>query len=157
MAEATSCVQCSTPLQRQSIGSVTGEEGVLRIAVADFPVLVCERGHRQFITRDFPRKLLEQLAGDKTGLPEGKKRGLLFKKLHCGQCDVLLEIEAASRSFACDVRPEEGAALHVELTLPVYTCPACKCEQLRERGEIEGLVPTALAQAFRGAGILPPR
>lgn len=157
MAEATSCVQCSTPLQRQSIGTVAGEEGVLRIAVADFPALVCERGHRQFINRDFPRRLLEQVAGDRTGLPECGKRGFLFKKLHCSQCDVLLEVEAASRSFACDVRPEEGAVLHVEFTLPVYTCPACKCEQLRDRGGIEGLVPTALAQAFRGAGILPPR
>lgn len=156
MADTTSCKQCNTPMQAQSIGSLTGEEGVLRIAIADFPALVCERDHRQFITRDFPLKLMEQLAdGNKTGLPAGKKQGLLFKKLHCSRCDALLEIAAMPRTFACTATVAD-AALRVELTVPVYVCPACKCEQLRESGEIEGLVPAALAHAFQGAGIRPP-
>ena len=80
---------------------MTGESDyLLRIVIADFPALVCERSHRRFITRDFPMKLLEQVAGsDRTGLPAAKKHGFLFKKLHCNQCDVLLEVEATPRSF----------------------------------------------------------
>lgn len=156
MADTTNCKQCNTPMRLQALGSVAGEEGVLRIAIADFPVLECERSHRQFIHRDFPAKLLEQVAdGGKPGLPAARKQGFLFKKLHCKQCDALLEVEPAPRTFACTAAVDD-ASLHVELTVPVFVCPACKCEQLRDDGEIDELVPTALAHAFQGAEIRPP-
>ena len=43
MAEANICRQCSTPMQLQSIGAVSGEDGILKVSVSDFPALVCER------------------------------------------------------------------------------------------------------------------
>ena len=156
MAEANICRQCSAPMQLQSIGTVAGEDGVLKISVSDFPALVCERGHRQFISRDFPMKLLEKLAdGDKTGLPAGKKQGLLFKKCHCGKCGEPLGADGESRPFGFDVKLVDAPQMRVEFTLPVYKCAACGEQQLRDRGEIEGLVPAALAHGFQAAGFRP--
>ena len=156
MAEANICRQCSAPMQLQSIGTVAGEDGVLKISVSDFPALVCERGHRQFISRDFPMKLLEKLAdGDKTGLPAGKKQGLLFKKCHCGKCGEPLGADGESRPFGFDVKLADAPQMRVEFTLPVYKCAACGEQQLRDRDEIEGLVPAALAHGFQAAGFRP--
>jgi len=156
MADSINCKQCDTPLRLQLVSTIAGEEGVLKITVADFPALVCERSHRHFVSQDFPRQLLEQVAdGDKTGLPAGKKRGLLFKKYHCGQCDERLAAEGEPRPFGFYVQLPDLQPLRVEFTVPVYHCTACGQEQLREQGEMEGLAPAALAHAFQGAGIKP--
>jgi ribosomal protein L34E len=156
MAEASICKQCSAPMQLQSIGTVAGEDGVLKISVSDFPALVCERGHRQFVARDFPVKLLENVAAsDKTGLPAGKKQGLLFKKYHCGRCGEPLGAEAEARPFGFDVNLADAPQMRVEFTVPVYKCTACGEQQLRDRAEIEALVPAALAHGFQAAGFKP--
>lgn len=156
MAISSNCKQCDAPMRLQSIGSVAGEEGALKVSIADFPALMCERGHRKFITRDFPLQLLEQVAsGDKTGLPAGKKQGLLFKKYYCGQCGNPLTAESAPRPFGFDVKLADVPPIRVELTVPVYKCSSCGKEQLRQRGEIEELAPAALAHVFQGAGINP--
>lgn len=155
MADTINCRQCSTPVRRQTIGNITGEEGILRVTVGDFPALVCERGHRRFITRDFPVQLLGHVSGIKTGLPVAKKQGLLFKKLHCSQCDVLLGADSATRTFTSGTTIGD-AAMQIELALQVQVCPACKCEQLRDGDAVAGLASTALAHAFQGAEIRPP-
>ena len=104
MAEAPICNQCSTPMHPQSIGTISGEDGILKVSVSDFPALVCERGHRHFIARDFPMKLLEKLAEcDKTGLASSKKQGLLFKKYHCVKCGEPLGAEGEPRAFGFEV------------------------------------------------------
>lgn len=156
MADSNNCKQCSAPMQLKSIGTITGDEGVLKISIAEFPVRTCERDHRQFVSRDFPMQLLEQItAGDKTGLPAGKKRGLLFKKYHCGKCDAPLGPAGEPRPFGFDVQFADGVPMHIEFTLPVYTCASCGQQQLRERSEPEELAPAALAHAFQAAGIKP--
>jgi hypothetical protein len=156
MAENSNCKQCDAPMRLQSIGPLAGEEGVLKVSIADFPALACDRGHRRFITRDFPLQLLKQVASeDKIGLPAAKKQGLLFKKFHCGQCGALLGAENNPRPFGIDVKLADVPSIHVDLTVPVYRCPSCGKEQLRQRGEIEELAPAALAQVFQGAGIKP--
>ena len=156
MAGANICKQCSAPMQQQSIGAVTGEDGVLKITVSDFPVLACERGHRQFIARDFPMQLLEKIAeGNRTGLAAGKKQGLLFKKYHCGKCGEPLGADSEARPFSFDVKLPDAPQMRVEFTLPVYRCAACGEQQLRDHGEIGGLVPAALAHGFQAAGLKP--
>ncbi len=156
MTDSNNCKQCSAPMKLESIGAVAGEEGVLKISIVDFPVKTCERGHRQFVSRDFPMQLLEQTTnGDKTGLPSGKKRGLLFKKYHCGKCDAPLAAAGVQRPFGFDVKLADVPQMRIEFTLPVYTCASCGQEQLRERSEAEELAPAALADAFQAAGIKP--
>jgi len=156
MAENSNCKQCDTPLRLKIISPVAGEEGVLKVSITDFPGLECERGHRQFITRDFPMQLLEQVtSGDRTGLPVGKKQGLLFKKHHCGKCGEALGADGEPRPFAFDVKIADASQMRVELTVAVFKCASCGQEQLRESDEIEGLAPAALAHAFQAAGIKP--
>ncbi len=156
MADSINCRQCDTPMGLKIISPVNGEEGVLKISIADFPGLECQRGHRQFITRDFPMQLLEQVSsGDRIGLPAGKKQGLLFKKHHCGKCGVVLTGDGEPRPFVFDVQVEDASKMRVELTVPVYRCVSCGQEQVRESGEVEGLAPVALAHAFQAAGIQP--
>jgi len=156
MTDSINCKQCDTSMRQESLGFVAGEEGVLKISVADFPALVCERGHRQFVSRDFPMQFLEQVASDnRTGLPKGKKLGLLFKKYQCGKCGEVLAKDSESRPFGFDVQLADLPKMRVEFTVPVYKCPSCGLEQLRANDEIVGLVPAALAHAFQSAGIKP--
>ena len=156
MAEAINCRQCDTPMGLKIISPVNGEEGGLKVSIADFPGLECQRGHRQFITRDFPMQLLEQVSsGDRIGLPAGTKQGLLFKKHHCGKCGAVLTGDGEPRPFFFDVQIEDASNMRVELTVPVYRCVSCGQEQVRESGEVEGLAPVALAHAFQAAGIQP--
>lgn len=156
MADSINCKQCGEPMRFRSIDSVTGEEGVLKISIAGFPTLECERGHRQFFARDFPIQLLEQVAADdRTGLPAGKKQGLLFKKYHCGKCGAQLTSESAPRAVGYDVKIADIPKMRVELTVPVYKCASCGQEQLRAAGEMEELAPVALAHVFQAAGIKP--
>lgn len=156
MADTVNCKQCDTSMQPQSISSVSGENGVLKVSIADFPVLVCERGHRNFLSGDFPLRLLKEItAREKALLPSGKKKGLLFSKYHCGKCGELLAVENQPRPFEFDVRLTDIPQLRVALTMPVYKCASCGQEQLRDQGEIEGLAPTALAHAFQAAELKP--
>ena len=157
MAETTHCKQCSEPMHRQVIGTLSGEDGALKIAVANFPALVCGRGHRQFITGDFPIKLLQQvMKGDNGGLPAGKKQGMLFKKYQCSGCGAALGSDGAPRAIGREVSVAEDAELHVEMTVPVYTCTSCGREQLRSSDEIAGHAPAALAHLFQAANLKPP-
>jgi len=156
MAENANCKLCDTPLGLKIISPVAGEEGVLKVSIADFPGLECERGHRQFISSDFPMQLLEQVtSGDRVGLPAGEKQGLIFKKYQCGKCGEPLGTEGEPRPFGFDVTIAGATKMRVELTVPVYKCNSCGQEQVREAGEIEGLAPAALAHAFQAAGIKP--
>lgn len=157
MAETPHCRQCHEPMHQKAIGTLAGEEGPLRIEVADFPALVCERGHRQFITNDFPMKLLQEvMKGDGGGLPTGKKQGLLFKKYQCSACGAPLGSDASPHAIERDVSVADDTRLHVEITAPVYTCTSCGKEQLRASDDVTGRVPAALAHAFQAANLKPP-
>lgn len=156
MADNTHCKRCDAPMRLQALDSVSGEDGILKVAIRGFPVLVCERGHRRFIARDFPVRLLHEVAArEKSVLPAGKKQGLLFRKYHCGKCGEQLAAVSQARPFEFDVKLADAPQFRVALTVPVYKCPSCGQEQLRDHGEIEGLAPSALAQAFQAAELKP--
>lgn len=156
MADVIRCRQCDSPMQQRAIDAVSGEDGVLKVSLANFPVLECERGHRRFIADDFPVRLLEEIAVREKGvLPSGQKKGFLFGKYHCGKCGGLLAVENQPRLFEFHVGLTDAPRFRVALTMPVYKCPSCGQEQLRDQGEIEGLAPSALAHAFQVAGLKP--
>lgn len=156
MTDIISCKQCNAPMQQRSIKTVSGEDGVLKVSLVNFPVLECERGHRKFIAGDLPVRLLREIAArEKGALPSGKKKGFLFSKYHCGKCGELLAAESQPRPFEFDVELTGIPQFRVALTMPVYQCPSCGQEQLRDQGEIEGLAPPALAHAFQAAELRP--
>lgn len=155
MADADNCKRCDAPMRMGLVDRMSGEDGVLRVAISDFPVMTCERGHRRFIAGDFPARLLKEVTVSKVLLPSGKKKGLLFAKYRCGKCGEVLADAGESRPFEFSVALADAPQFRVELTVPVYRCTVCGQEQLRDREEIEGLAPAALAQAFQGAELRP--
>lgn len=156
MAVRTKCSQCSGELHAETIASMSGEEGALKVTLSGFPVLVCERGHRHFMVPDFPLKLLKQVRDDdEASLPSGRKKGLIFKEYLCGKCGEKLGPEARTKPFGFDVGVDDFPKFRLQLNVPVYTCPACGHEQLRDREEVKALTPAAIAQGFQAAGLRP--
>ncbi len=156
MANGSKCRQCHTDMHPETIGTVSGEDGALKISMSGFPVMVCERGHKHFIAPDFPMKLLQHVATeDAVKLPAGKKKGLIFKDYLCGKCGEKLASTAESKPFGLDVKIGESPQFRVELNVPVYKCEACGIEQLRDREEVQAQTPAALAHGFQAAGLKP--
>ncbi|HXV09360.1 MAG TPA: hypothetical protein VD839_01010 [Burkholderiales bacterium] len=156
MSVRAKCRQCSGELHAETIDSMSGEEGTLKVTLSGFPVMVCERGHRHFMVPDFPLKLLKRVTGDdEASLPSGRKKGLIFKEYLCGKCGERLGPEAHTKPFGFDVGVDDFPKFRLQLSVPVYTCPACGHEQLRDREEVRALTPVAMAQGFQAAGLKP--
>ncbi|MBX9812211.1 MAG: hypothetical protein K2Y16_11470 [Burkholderiales bacterium] len=157
MADSTKCKRCEAGMRLQSIGAVSGEQGVLKVTFPQLPALVCPNGHKRFAVPEFPIILLDHLAGeDETSLPSGKTRGLIFKDYRCGSCGAKLAGgDGQARTFGFDIRVKDIPAFRVELTAPVYKCPSCAKEQLRSLEEIQMLTAPAMAHAFEAAGLKP--
>ncbi len=156
MAVRTKCRQCSSELHAETIASMSGEEGVLKVTLSGFPVMVCERGHRHFMVPDFPLKLLKRVTGeDEAWLPSGRKKGLIFKEYLCGKCGKKLGPDAHVKPFGFDVGVDDFPKFRLELNVPIYTCNSCGQEQLRDREEVKALTPAAMAQGFQAAGLKP--
>lgn len=156
MADSRKCRQCHTDMHPDTIASLAGEDGVVKISVSGMPVMVCERGHKHFVQPDFPMKVLQHVADEEeVKLPAGKKKGLIFKEYLCGKCGEKLGAEAATKPFGFDVKVDDHPQFRVELNVPVYKCSACGREQLRDRGEVQELTPAALAHGFQAAGLKP--
>jgi len=121
------------------------------------PVLTCQEGHRQFVSPEFPRWLVDHLMQeDETKLPSGREEGLLFKRYRCAECGAELGKTPERReTFGFDLALLDLDPFRVELTVPVYKCPACSREQLHSLKEVRSSTPQVLAAAFRAAEIPP--
>lgn len=156
MVHNSKCRQCHTEMHPETLGTVSGEDGGLKISMSGFPVMVCARGHRHFMVPDFPMKLLERVReADQPKLPEGRKKGLIFKEYLCGKCGEKLQAQAEAKPFGFEVKVEDFAPFRVEINAPIYRCSACGFEQLRDREEVRAQTPMALAQGFQAAGLKP--
>lgn len=157
MTDSAKCKQCDAEMHVQSIGSVSGEHGILKVTFPRLPALACPNGHKRFAMPEFPLRLLDHLAGeDEAQLAVGEKRGLIFKAYHCGACGAKLDAgDGQGKTFGFDIDLGDMPAFRVELPAPVYRCTSCGREQLRSLEEIQGLTPPAMAHAFQAAGIKP--
>jgi hypothetical protein len=151
------CVRCRGSTAPDVLESAAGEAEPLALNLQGMPILACEKGHRQFVHPEFPRLLLEHLIGeDESRLPAGRKQGLLLKHYHCGGCGERLQAQPDHReTFPFEVTLPELAPFRVELTAPVYRCPACSREQLHCLDDVRQRTPVALSHAFQAAGIPP--
>jgi len=140
----------------ETIDTVSGEEGMVKVTMSGFPVMVCERGHRHFMVPDFPMKLVQRVARERhVTLPAGNKRGLIFKEYLCGKCGEKLGSDATAVPFGLEARLEDFPTFQVEISVPVYTCSACGQEQLRDGNMVRELAPVAMARGFQAAGLKP--
>ena len=151
------CQRCRAETEMTVIDMAEGEAKPLAIAIRGMPVLACPRGHRQFMDREFPRRLLERLLKDDDAVPPaGRQTGMIFKHYKCADCGAELATSPDHRhTFEVDVSLEDLAPFRVELTMPVYRCPNCEKEQIHSRKEVMKQTPEALAQAFQAAEIPP--
>lgn len=151
------CTRCRAQTEPGVLQSTAGEADPVLLKLHDMPVLTCPSGHRQFLDVQFARRLVEHLLQeDEAKLPAGEEKGLLFKHYHCSGCGAELASQADHReTFPFEVALPEAAPFRVELTAPVYRCPACAQQQLHSLKEVRSRTPEALAQAFRAAEIPP--
>lgn len=151
------CIQCRGETAIAAVDAAAGEAKDLTIALKEMPVAACAKGHRQFVTPDFPRQLVEHLMDeDEAKLPAGQEKGLLVKHYLCASCGAELAPQPDHRhTFTIDVAIADLGPFRVELTMPVYKCSGCKTEQLHSLKEIRKHTPQALAHAFQAAGIPP--
>jgi len=154
-AATATCRKCDSAMHVEALPGIAGEEGGVTVAFPMLPALKCTRGHRQFVTREFPAQLLEYLSGS-VQLPSAKSKGLLVRRHYCGQCGAALEPDAAgNRTYGYDVSISGVGPFHVDLTVPVYTCPSCRQEQVRSLDEVSRQTPAAMVRAFQNAEIPP--
>jgi len=151
------CTRCRGDTEVTLLDHVTGDSSPLSLALKAMPVAACARGHRQFLDREFPRRLIDHLMREaETKLPAGTAKGMFVKRYHCAGCGGELAAKPdRQHAFAVDVVLDPHAPFQVELTVPMYRCTACEKEQLRSPDEIRGHAPEALARAFQAAGIPP--
>ena len=152
------CNQCGGDTELVIIGFADGEADPLRIRLKDLPLRSCEHGHRQFARPQFPVELLQHLTQrDEPGLPSGDVRGFIRKRYLCRRCGAKLAGRPDHRHiFSLDIELDGLPPFQVDLTMPVYGCPACGREQMHSLAELRKLTATALARAFDAADIPPP-
>jgi hypothetical protein len=153
------CPVCNVDLNPGVVEEAAGQEKSLEVKLHRLPVLECPNGHRQFADPKFPQLLLDRLVErDEARLPASNAKGMVFKEYHCAACgDKLTDPGDRPHTFHVDVELAELAPFDVELTVPVHRCARCGHEQLHSLSEIRRHTPGALAHAFKGAAIAPPR
>jgi DNA-directed RNA polymerase subunit RPC12/RpoP len=154
-AEIRPCPTCRGEAELHSVTSASGREEPLAVTLRALPVQRCRHGHVHFTSVDFPLTVLEHLLKeDEKQLPAAEKKGFIFKKFQCAQCDRELLPEADHRhSFEVEMTLPDVKAFIVELSMPVYKCAQCGKEQLHSLDEIRDHTPGALARAFEAAGV----
>lgn len=158
MSGAKTCRQCGNEVALMRLERIEGENTGIRVEMEGLPAYSCARGHRRFLTPDFPMRLIEQLVktdGVFTGA-HAVKKGLLRKHYHCPGCGG--ELTSASETPATAKRKieiQDGAAFEVGLTVPQFRCASCARDVLHPEEEMRGALMEAAATAFRAASIPP--
>jgi hypothetical protein len=152
------CNQCRGETTITKLDETEGSADSVTVSIHHMPVSACEQGHRQFVRPEFAAQLLNLLAQEEEkSIPAAEEKGLLRKRYLCEGCGTELEAKPDHRhTFAVDVELEALDPFQVELTMPVYKCPACEKEQLHSLKEVRKKTPQALAEAFKTAEIPPP-
>lgn len=149
------CALCREPVAPARVDAVAGAERELIVTLRGMPVLVCGRGHRQFVHPEFPLLLLDHLTElDEPTLPAGAEHGLIVKRFYCSDCGGELQAQPDhTHTFSFEVALPQIDAFTVDLTTPVYRCSRCGRTQLHSLKALRKLTPAALAHAFKAAHI----
>jgi hypothetical protein len=158
IGEGKPCPLCEAPLAARTLRAIAGDEAPIRLTLRNLPVLSCPAPHRYFVGQPFPLWLLNTLVdGEAPRIPAGREKGLLFRKYACQGCGAALPATGSEmRTFTSRLAWQETPAFEADISVPVRRCPSCGREQARSAAELAKLLPAALVNAFRSAGLKAP-
>ncbi len=147
------CARCSAICALQTLPSVSGEGGPLKVTLRELPVFACAKNHRAPVHRDFMLWLIQEIRARESQVASGKETGMLFKKYLCGDCGTELAAKSERRqAFSHELKYEDLAVFRLELEMPLYRCSGCGKEQVRSAKDLHGHVPSAMVAINDAAG-----
>jgi hypothetical protein len=157
MTTAKTCKQCGAELALARLDAMRGEESGVALSIDGMPAYACAKGHKRFLTPDFPVRLIDSLAkADTPERPVAQRKGLFKKRYLCPGCGEGLADEAGTHAtFERTLELKDSAPFSATLSVPLYHCAGCGVAAMRPGEEIANAVMKAAAQAFQNAGIPP--
>src|SRR2546426_797679 len=80
------CARCSGACALETLPSISGEHGPLKLTVLELPVFACAKKHKFPVHRDFMLWLIQEIRAREAQIAAGKQEGMIFKKHLCGEC-----------------------------------------------------------------------
>lgn len=62
MTTAKTCKHCGAELALARLEVLRGEESGVTLSIGGMPAYACAKGHKRFLTPDFPMRLIDSLA-----------------------------------------------------------------------------------------------
>jgi len=154
MASKTSrCARCSSACELKTLPPVSGQDGTLKLTLLEMPAMVCSKGHKAPVERDFMLWLIQELRQYSEQLAAGREEGLLFKKHLCGACGKDLGAKPErTETFSRELKYQDLAPFRAQIEEPLYKCTACGKEQLRSAKDVQRQVPRAIMGVNDAAG-----
>ncbi|MDX1376358.1 MAG: hypothetical protein R3357_12375 [Burkholderiales bacterium] len=157
MTTAKSCQQCGAELALARLEPMRGEESGVELSIEGMPAYACVKGHKRFLTPDFPMRMIDSLAKAETpDLPVAHKKGLLKKRYLCPGCGGELPQDAGTHAtLERSLALKDSAPFNATVAVPLYRCGGCGVAAMRPGNEMTDALMRAAAQAFQSAGIPP--
>ena len=146
-----SCPRCSSPVEPQALGGLSGEDRPLKLRFEGMPAAKCAKGHAMPVHRDFMLWLIQEVKARAATLPAGSEKGMLMKKYLCA-CGAELAAPTERRAFPFELAFEGAPAFRAEIEMPLCKCAICGKEQLRSANEAPRHVANAIVAINDAAG-----
>jgi len=147
------CARCSGACALETLPSISGEHGPLKLTVLEVPVFACAKKHKFPVHRDFMLWLIQEIRAREAQIAAGKQEGMIFKKHLCGECGKELAAKPERRqAFPYELKYDELAPFKLQVEMPLYTCTGCGKEQVRSTKELHDHVAQAIVAVNDGAG-----
>ena len=147
------CARCSGDCALQTLPSVSGQDGPLKLTMLEMPVFACPKNHMAPLHGDFMLWLIREIRARETEIAAGKEEGMIFKKHLCGACGKELASKPERRqAFPYELQYEDLAPFKLQIEMPLYKCAGCGKEQVRSTKDLHGHVPAAMVGINDSAG-----
>ncbi len=147
------CASCSGACALNTLPSVSGEDGPLKLTLLDLPVFACAKNHKAPVHRDFMIWLIQEIRAREAQITAGREEGMIFKKHLCSSCGKDLASKPERRqAFPYELKYEDLAPFKLQVEMPLYKCTGCGKEQIRSTKDLHGHVPSAMVGINDGAG-----
>lgn len=152
------CSKCKGEMTVKPLGTLSGEEGGVKVTIQAMPAAVCEQGHKRFVYPLMAGMLMDMMMDEEfyKFVPEATRKGLFTKRYHCRDCGQ----ELPASPTGIQTREMTAEFKHVEpfkalIDVPVYKCAGCGKECIRSAEETGKLAKNATGHAYRTGDIHP--